>query len=159
MNEGKQIGSFDFLLLITRIHRCKSTRVVLWQCWLLSSEVLADTITGGSHFRSSLLAMLAANICSFCGMARNDTFLARNATIPMWLSIEASANAVFFAAMKVGKESVVKQMKAGTERLQWAQKYTLWYWQYWNFRNCSEISDFWFSLKKWLKYQQCALVF
>ena len=35
------------------------------------------------------------------------------------------------------------------------QKYTLWYWQYWNFRNCSEISDFWFSLKKWLKYQQC----
>ena len=35
------------------------------------------------------------------------------------------------------------------------QKYTLWYWQYWNFRNCSEITDFWFSLKKWLKYQQC----
>ena len=31
-------------------------------------------------------------------------------------------NAVFFAAMKVVKESVVKQMKAGTERLQWGQR-------------------------------------
>ena len=56
-------------------------------------------------------AMLAANLCMFCGMARN-------ATIPMWLSIEADFPLMlFFCGNESGKRKCCKTNEGGNRKV------------------------------------------